>query len=120
METKDKFKDRFAERYRHCDMKNAQYEVVDFEFEKNGPTYPPINVLTFEYNKLKLEYNMKITFNEKPCKIYLKTVCATLYIKKSLKRNSNLQIISIGFSDIAWKVFASLMNLAQEKNNKLK
>ena len=52
--------------------------MVDLEFEKNDPPYPSINILTFDYNKLKLEDDMKITYDEKPCKIYLKTVCATV------------------------------------------
>lgn len=55
METEDEFPDDFAERYRHYDFlyaKNDRYKVVDLEFEKNGPPYPPINILIFEYNKL--------------------------------------------------------------------
>ena len=77
METEDEFLESFTERYKHCDFlyaKNDQYKVVDLEFEKSYPPYLLIDILTFDYNKLKLEDNMKITYDEKPCKIYLKTV----------------------------------------------
>ena len=37
--------------------------MVDLEFEKNDPPYPSINILTFDYNKLKLEDDMKITYD---------------------------------------------------------
>ena len=62
---------------------------------------------------------MKITYDEKPCKIYLKTVCANIIKGHHLERNAYLQIMSIGFSDMVWKAFASLMNLANERNEKL-
>ena len=78
-----------------------------------------INIFTFEYNKLKLEYNMNITYNKKPCKIYLKTVCANVIKGHHLKGNTYLQIMSIIFSDMVWKVFESLMNLPKERNRKL-
>ena len=52
--------------------------MVDLEFEKSGLSYPSIDILTFDYNKLKTEDNMKITYHEKPCKISLKTYVQTL------------------------------------------
>ena len=122
METEDEFLESFTERYKHCDFlyaKNDQYKVVDLEFEKSCPPYLLIDILTFDYNKLKLEDNMKITYNEKPCKIYLKTVCANVINGHHLKRNSYLQIMLIGFSDMVWKVFASVTNLTNERNKKL-
>ena len=93
--------------------------MVDLEFEKNDPPYPSINILTLDYNKLKLEDDMKITYDEKPCKIYLKTVCANVIKGYHLKRNTYLQIMSFGFSDIVWRIFASLMNLINERNKRL-
>ena len=36
-----------------------------------------------------------------------------------MKRNVYLQIVSIGLSDIIWKVLATIMNLTNEKNKKL-
>ena len=95
-------------------------KVVDLEFEESGPSYPLIDVLTFDYSKLKLEDNMKITYNEKPYKINLKSVCAYIIKGHCLKRNTYFQIMSIGFSDLVWKIFASLINLTNERNNKLK
>ena len=93
--------------------------MVHLEFEKGGPPYLSIYILTFDYNKLKLEDDMKLTCNEKPCKIYLKTVCANAIKGHHLKRNTYLRIMLIGFSDMMWKVFASLMNLTNERNKKL-
>ena len=65
-------------------------------------------------NKLKLEDDMKITYSEKPCKIYLKTVCTNVIKGHHLKRNTYLQIMSIGFWDMMWKIFTRLMNLTNE------
>ena len=56
---------------------------------------------------------------KKPSKLYLKTVCADVIKGLHLKRNIHLQIVSIGFSDMVWKIFASLMNLVNERNKKL-
>ena len=81
------------------------------EVEKNGPSYPPIDIFTFDYNKLKLEDDMKISSNEKACTIYKKTVCVNVTICHHLKRGT--------FSDMVWKVFKSLMNLTNERNKKL-
>ena len=62
---------------------------------------------------------MKIIYYEKPCKIDLKTTYAKVFKGHHLKRNTYLSIMSIGFSDLVWKVFASLRNLANERNKKL-
>ena len=37
-----------------------------------------------------------------------------------LKRSTYLQIMSIGLSDLIWKVFITIMNLTNEKSKKLK
>ena len=68
MEKEDKFLDRFTERYKYFHFlyaKNDQYKVVDLKFGKNGPSYPSIDILIFDYNKLKREDDMKITYPEK-------------------------------------------------------
>ena len=72
METEDKFLDSFSERYRHCDffyVKNDQYKVLELEFEKTSSfeCQPVVDILQFDYKKLKLEEDMKITYDEKPC-----------------------------------------------------
>ena len=73
--------------------KNDQHKMVNLEFEKNDPPYPSMNILIFDYNKLKLEDDMKINYDEKPCKIYLKTVCANVIKGYHPKRNTYLQIM---------------------------
>ena len=93
--------------------------MVDLELEKSSPSYPLTDILTFDYNQLKLEDEMKITYDEKPCKIYLKTVCANVIKGHHLKRNIYLQIMPIGFSDMMWETFASLINLNKERNSNL-
>ena len=64
METKDTFLDSFTESYTHCDFFVCEKQSVQDdrlkEFEKNASPYPPIDILTFHYNKLKLEDHMKI------------------------------------------------------------
>ena len=97
-------------------------KVVELELEKSSPSYLLTEILTFDYNKLKLEDDMKKTYDEKLCKIYLKTVCANIIncmCKYNLKRNIYLQIMPIGFSDMVWETFASLMNLNNKRNNNL-
>ena len=124
METEDEFLDSFSERYRHCDFlyaKSDQYKVVELEFEKSDlPEYPlVVDILQFDHKKLKLEDDMKIAYDEKPCHVYSKTVCANVIKGHHPKRNTYLQIMSIGFSDMLWKIFANLMNLTHERNRKL-
>ena len=99
--------------------KNDQYKVVYLEFEKSGLLYLSIDILTLIINKLKLKDDMKITYNEKPRKIYLKTVCAKVIKGHHLKRNTFLQIMWIGFLDMVWKIFAILINLTNKRNKKL-
>ena len=61
--------------------------MVDLEFEKSSPSYLPIDTLTFDF---KLKDDMKITYDEKPCKIYFKTVPANVIRSHPLKRNKYL------------------------------
>ena len=123
METEDKFSDSFVERYKHCEFLHAKdnlYKVVELEFEKSDlPGYLLINVLQFDHKKLKLEDNIKVTYDEKPCWIYFKTVCTNVIKGHHLKRNTYLQIMSVGFSDMVWKILANLINLTNERNKRL-
>ena len=41
------------------------------------------------------------------------------YQGPSSQENTHLEIMSIGFSDMVWKIFASLMNLTNERNKKM-
>ena len=65
-----------------------------------------------------LYYNFKIHYDDAPCDIYIKNVAASLIKGRHLKINVYLQIISIGLSDLIWKVFATIMNLTNENNKK--
>ena len=47
-----------------------------------------IDISAFEYKKLKLENDMKITYDGKPCQIYQKTVCTNVINGHDLKRNT--------------------------------
>ena len=51
--------------------------------------------------------------------IYIKSVAANIIKGHHLKRNVYLQIMSIGLSDLIWKVFATIMNLTNKKDKKL-
>ena len=57
---------------------------------------------------------MKVQYDEGPCDIYIKSVAANM-----IKRNILLQIMSIGLCDLTGKVFASILNLTNEKNKKI-
>ena len=50
---------------------------------------------------------------------FTKSVAANIIKGHHLKRNVYLQIMSISLSDLIWKVFATIMNLTNEKNKKL-
>ena len=68
MGTKDEFLEAlefFSERSRPGDFlytRNNQYRMVKLEFEKSDLSeYPPVDILQFDHNKLKLEDNTKTT-----------------------------------------------------------
>ena len=115
----------FVEKYRHSDFlysRNDQYKIVDlhFFFEKQHvEKYPLINLLEFDYRKVKLDGKFKIYYDDGPCEIYIKNVAANIIKRHHLKRNIYLQIMLIGLSDLIWKVFATIMDLTNEKNKKL-
>ena len=63
--------------------------------------------------------NFIIPYDERPCDIYIKNVAASMIKGRHLKRNIYLEIMSIGLSDLIWKVFATVMNLTNKKNKTL-
>ena len=79
-----------------------------------------IDLLKFDSRKVKLDDNFKIDYDEGFCEINIKSVAANIMKRHHLKRNVYLQIMSIDLSDLLWKVFATIMNLTNEKNKKLK
>ena len=116
--------DCFSERYRHNDFlysRNDQYIIVDLDFFEKQPVekFPLIDLRKFDYRKVTLSDDFKISFNQEPCDIYMKYVAPTILKGHHLKRNFYLKIMSIGFSDLIWKVFVTIMNLTNEKNKKL-
>ena len=68
---------------------------------------------------MKLDDKFKVFLNEGLCDIYIKNFTETIIKGHHLKRKIYLQILSIGLSDLIWKVFATIMNLTNEKNKKL-
>ena len=88
-------------------------------FEKQHvEKYPIIDVLKFDYRKVELGDNLKINYDVGPCEIYIKSIAASIMKGHHLKRNVYLQIMSIVLSDLLWKVFATIMNLTNEKKTK--
>ena len=63
---------------------------------------------------MKLDDKFKVFLDEGLCDF-----TATIIKGHHLKRKIYLQIMSIGLSDLIWKVFATIMNLTNEKNKKL-
>ena len=49
----------------------------------------------------------------------MESVAANIMKRHHLKGNVYLQIMSIGLSDLMWKVFATVKNLTKGKNKKL-
>ena len=98
--------DSFYKRYRSSDFlypRNDQYKIIDlhFFFEKQHvENYPLIDLLKFDYRKVKLDDKFKVFYNEGPCDIYIKNFTATIIKGHHLKRNIYLQIMSTGLSDL--------------------
>ena len=66
-----------------------------------------------------MDDNFKIYCDDGPCEIYNKNVAANIIKGHHLKRKIYLQILSIGLSDLIWKIFATIMNLTNKKSKKL-
>ena len=56
---------------------------------------------------------------EKKLRQCIETLCANVIKGHHLKRNTYLQIMSTGFSVMVCKIFASLINFPNKRNNKL-
>ena len=78
-----------------------------------------IVLLKFDYRKVTLDEKFKIKYDSGPCEIYMKSVAANIIKGHHLKRNIYLQIMSIGLSDLIWKLLATIMNLTNGRNKKL-
>ena len=78
-----------------------------------------IDLLKFDYRQVRLDDKFKIYYDDGLCEIYIKSVAANIIKGYHLKRNVYLHIMSNGLSDLIWKVFATIMNLTDEKNKKL-
>ena len=77
-----------------------------------------IDLLKFNCRKVKLDDEFKVHYNEGPCDFYIKSVAANIIKGHHLKKNVYLQIMSIGLSDLIWKVFATIINLTNKKMEK--
>ena len=75
-----------------------------------------VNLFKFDFRKVKLDGNFKIDYDEGPCEIDIKSAAANITKGHHLKRNINLPIMSMGLSDLIWKVLATTMNLTNEKS----
>ena len=69
--------------------------MVELQFEKSDPSEYPlvVDILQFDHKKLKLEDDMKTTYDQKSCWVYFKTVCPNVIKGHHLKRNTYLQIV---------------------------
>ena len=101
--------------------KSNQYKVVDLQFFKRQhvKTYPLIDLRKFVYRKVRLDDKFKIYYDGRSCDI-TKSTAANIIKGHHLKRNVYRQIMSIGLTNLLWKVFATIINLTNEKNKKLK
>ena len=76
-------------------------------------------MLKSDHEKVKLEDEPKIHYGDGPCEIYIKSVAGNIIKGPHLKRNIYLQIMLISLSDLIWRVFATIINLTNQKNKKL-
>ena len=90
--------------------RNNQYKIVYLHFfeKQHVEKYLLIDLLKFDYRKVILCNNFKIRYDQGPCDIYMKTVATTILKGHHLRRNVYLQIMSIGLSDLIWKVFETI------------
>ena len=78
-----------------------------------------IDVLQTDCNKIKLDKEFGIYYDNCPCDIGIRNFTAGVIKGRHLKRHVYLQIMSIGLSDLILKVFATITNLTNENNKKL-
>ena len=90
--------------------RNNLYKIVYLHFfeKQHVEKYLLIDLLKFDYRKVILCNNFKIRYDQGPCDIYMKTVATTILKGHHLRRNVYLQIMSIGLSDLIWKVFETI------------
>ena len=90
---------------------------MHFFRKQYAENYPLVDLLKFDYRKVKLDEKFNVFYDEWPSDIYIKNFAATIIKRHHLKRNIYLQI---GLFDLIWKVFVTILNLTSEKNKKLK
>lgn len=86
---------------------------MNFLIEKNK-IHETYDILKIDLAKLKVNDDYSIQYDKKP----FKKVCANIIKGRDLKRNSYLQITSIGYSDLTWGIFATIMLHVNGKNEK--
>ena len=90
--------DSFPKRYRHSNflyLRHDQYEIVDLHFleKQHVKKYSLIDLLKFDYRKVKLDDKFKIYYDDEPCEIHIKSAAANVIKGHHLKRNVYLQIM---------------------------
>ena len=114
----------FTESYRHSEFlysRNGQCKIVDLTFYEKQyvEKYLLIDLLEIDSKKKRLDDDFKVHCDNRHCDISFKKIAACIVKGHHLKRNKYLQVISIGLSGLIWKMFITIMNLANEKNKKL-
>lgn len=86
---------------------------MNFLIEKNK-IHETYDILKIDLAKIKVNDDYSIQYDNKP----FKNVCANIIKGRDLKRNSYLQITSIGHYDLIWGIFATIMLHVNRKNEK--
>ena len=86
---------------------------MNFLTEKNK-IHETYDILKIDLAKIKVNDDYSIQYDNKP----FKNVCANIIKGRDLKRNSYLQITSIGHYDLIWGIFATIMLHVNGKNEK--
>ena len=116
--------DAFVERFIHSEFlysRNGQCKTVELNFyeKQNVEKFPTTDLLETDCNKVKLDDEFKVHYENDPCDISIKKITACIVNGHHLKKNIYLQIMSFGLSNLIWRVVVTIMNLSNKKNEKL-
>ena len=103
----------------YCTQEMDGTVELNFHEKQHVEKFPTIDLIETDCNKVKLDDEFKVHFENNPCDISIKKIAACIAKGHYLKRNIFLQIMSIGLSDLIWSVFVAIMNLTNEKNKNL-
>ena len=101
--------------------KNNQYKTIDLHFfdKQHDKKYPAIDLLSFDCSKVSIDDEYKLYYDDKPCNVSIEKIAATIVKGHHLISKTFQQFVSVGLSDLVWKIFIKIINLINKKTKKL-